>query len=141
MKKFTNILSYVVVIALGVAFFYGMAHAQFGAATSTADIGVAWAGAQSGNSIMGIIKVFINWVLGLLSLIALVVCLYGGFSMVTAAGDEAKYKSGFKILQQAAVGLAIIGLSWIIVSAVFRIIWGAAGNPGTAGQTIGGGIN
>jgi len=76
---------------------------------------------------MGVIKTFINWVLGLLSLIALVVCLYGGFSMVTAAGDEAKYKKGFKILQQAAVGLAIIGLSWIIVSAIFRVIGGAAG--------------
>jgi len=28
MKKFTKILSYVAVIALGVGFFYGMVHAQ-----------------------------------------------------------------------------------------------------------------
>jgi len=75
---------------------------------------------------MTVIKTFINRVLGLLSLIALVVLLYGGFNMVTAAGDEAKYKKGFKILQQAAVGLAIIGLSWIIVSAIFWIISGAS---------------
>ena len=83
---------------------------------------------------MNVIKTFINWVLGLLSLIALVMLLFGGFKMVTAAGDETKYKGGFKILQQAAVGLAIIGLSWIIVSAIFRVIGGAA--SGTTGGTI-----
>ncbi|MBU0627054.1 hypothetical protein KKG31_03555 [Patescibacteria group bacterium] len=71
---------------------------------------------------MDVIRTFLNWVLGILSLIALIVLLYGGFNMVTAAGDDAKYKKGFKILQQAAVGLAIVGLSWIIVSAIFWII-------------------
>lgn len=129
MKKFTKILPYVVVIVLGVGFFYGMAHGQsvwFGDASSTAGYGIAGSGAQTGGGIMTVIKTFINWVLGLLSLIALVVLLYGGFNMVTAAGDETKYKKGFKILQQAAVGLAIIGLSWIIVSAIFRVIGGAA---------------
>jgi len=128
MKKFTKILPYAVVIVLGIGFFYGMAHAQvgFGNADATAGYGIAGSGAQTGGGIMSVIKTFINRVLGLLSLIALVVLLYGGFNMVTAAGDEAKYKKGFKILQQAAVGLAIIGLSWIIVSAIFRVIGGAA---------------
>jgi len=41
--------------------------------------------------------------LGMLALIALVVLLWGGFQMVTAAGDDDKYKKGFKILQQAAI--------------------------------------
>jgi hypothetical protein len=31
--------------------------------------------------------------------------------MVTAAGDDGKYKVGFKILKQAAVGLIFIGLA------------------------------
>jgi hypothetical protein len=52
---------------------------------------------------MDVVKSFINWLLGLLSLISLVILLYGGFNMVTAAGDDGKYKKGFKILQQAAV--------------------------------------
>ena len=142
MKKFTKILSYVAVIALGVGFFYGMVHAQwFGTVTDTTDVGVAGAGSLAWGTwggIIKVIKIFINWVLGLLSLIALVVLLRGGFNMVTAAGDETKYKKWFKILQQAAVGLAIIGLSWIIVSAIFRIIGWAAGQPGGGG--IGGGI-
>ena len=37
----------------------------------------------------------------MLALIALVILIRGGFQMVTAAGDDAKYKKGFKILQQA----------------------------------------
>jgi hypothetical protein len=44
--------------------------------------------------------------------------------MVTATGEEKKYENGLKILKQAAIGLAIIGLSWIIVSAIFWIIRG-----------------
>jgi preprotein translocase subunit Sss1 len=44
--------------------------------------------------------------------------------MVTAAGDEKKYEEGLKILKQAAIGLVIIGLSWIIVSVVFWLIRG-----------------
>jgi len=48
MKKFTNILSYVVVIALGIGFFYGMAHAQnqFGGVSPTLQ-GIGVAGADS----------------------------------------------------------------------------------------------
>jgi hypothetical protein len=52
--------------------------------------------------------------------------------MVTAAGDDGKYKKGFKILQQAAVWLAIIGLSWIIVSFIFFLIgWAQKGQVGS----------
>ena len=58
----------------------------------------------------------------MLSLIALVVLLWGGFQMVTAAGDEGKHKKGFTILKQAAIGLIFIGLSWLFVSLIFWII-------------------
>jgi hypothetical protein len=60
--------------------------------------------------------------LGMLATIALVICLYGGFLMVTAAGDETKHKKGLTVLKQAGIGLAIIGLSWLIVSVIFRLI-------------------
>jgi hypothetical protein len=51
--------------------------------------------------------------------------LFGGFKMVTAAGDDGKYKEWFKVLKQAAIGLVVVGLSWIIVSAIFSIIGSA----------------
>jgi len=106
--------------------------AQFGGTANVwGDFGLAW-GNVGTTSMTGLIKGFINWILGLLSLIALVICLWGGFQMVTAAGDDAKYKGGFKILKQAAVGLIVIGLSWIIVSTIFRFIWNVAvGSKGT----------
>lgn len=131
MKKITKILPMVLAVVFGIAVFYGMAHAGFG---NTAGVGIQvawWTTAQTWGSLLTIIKTFINWMLWMLSLIALVVCLYGGFNMVTAAGDEAKYKSGFKILQQAAVGLAIIGLSWIIVSFIFFLITSGTGTTWT----------
>jgi len=68
------------------------------------------------------IKTFINWVLWMLSLIALVLCLWWWFQMLTAGGDETKYKKGFTILKQAWLWLAIIWLSWLIVSVIFRLI-------------------
>lgn len=58
----------------------------------------------------------------MLSLIALVILLRGGFQMITAAGDDAKYKKGFKILQQAGVGLLFIGVSRLIVSVIFWLL-------------------
>jgi hypothetical protein len=42
--------------------------------------------------------------------------------MVTAAGDEKKYGEWLKVLKYAAIGLAIIGLSWMIVSVVFWFV-------------------
>ena len=42
--------------------------------------------------------------------------------MMTAAGDEKKYQKGLTVLKYAAIGLAVIALSWIIVSAIFWFV-------------------
>lgn len=81
----------------------------------------AWQNAWTSNLLTTITKA-INWILGMLAMIALVVCLWGGFQMVTAAGDDGKYKKGMGILKQAAIGLVIIGVSWMFVSLVFWLI-------------------
>jgi len=60
--------------------------------------------------------------LGMLATIALVICLYAGFLMVTAAGDDTKYKKGLDILKKSGIGLIVIGLSWMIVSLVMWVI-------------------
>lgn len=74
------------------------------------------------SSLIDTIKSFINLVLGFLGLISLVILLYGGFQMVTAAGDEKKYESGFKIMKQAGIGLLFIGLAALFVQLVFWIL-------------------
>ena len=68
------------------------------------------------------IKTAINWVLWMLSFVALLLCLWWGFKMMTSGGDEKKYSEGLNILKWAAIGLAIIALSWLIVSAIFWLI-------------------
>lgn len=76
----------------------------------------------SSSSLLSTITTAVNWILGMLALIALIVCLWWGFQMVTAAGDDAKYKKGMGILKQAAIGLVIIGVSWMFVSLIFWLI-------------------
>lgn len=84
-----------------------------------ASFGLAGGTAGSGTTVIDVVKKFINFALGMLSLIALGMALFGGFKMVTAAGDDGKYKEGFKVLKQAAIGIVVVGLSWIIVSSIF----------------------
>jgi hypothetical protein len=97
-------------IALGVIGGSTIAAGTLGGAQQGAG-GLTVAGAdnlQGSDNLINSIKSFINYVIGFLGFIALVILLYGGFQMVTAAGDEGKYKEGFKILRQAAIGLVFI---------------------------------
>ena len=136
-KNLGKSLLLVSAMALGI-FVGGGVFAQFGADVGgVGSIGVAGTqnAAGTGTNLLDIIKSFINWILGLLSLIALGMALYGGFQMVTAAGDDGKYKAGFKVLKQAAIGLIIVGFSWIIVSSIFWLIGGfSSGGTPTSGK-------
>lgn len=76
----------------------------------------------TGSAFLDTVRNAINWILWILATIALVICLYGWFKMVTAAGDEKKYGEWLKVLKYAAIWLAIIGLSWMIVSVIFWFI-------------------
>lgn len=69
-----------------------------------------------------IVQKGVNRVLGILALIVLILLIWGGFQMITAAGDEEKYGAGFTILKQAAFGLVMIGLAWFVVSMIFFLI-------------------
>ena len=86
---------------------------------------VAGADDLQADSLIDTIRVTINWVLWLLSLIALALCLYGGFLMMTSGGDSKKYEKWVGILKWAGIGLAIIALSWLIVSLIFFVINGS----------------
>lgn len=68
------------------------------------------------------IKNAINRVLGMLWLIALILCLWWWFQMITAAWDESKVKSWTKVLKHAAIWLVVIWVSWLIVTFIFYLI-------------------
>lgn len=54
----------------------------------------------------------INWVLGILALIAVVLILIAGFRWMTAGGNEEKVESAKKTLYAALIGLVIILAGW-----------------------------
>ncbi|MBI4407320.1 MAG: hypothetical protein HY565_02355 [Candidatus Kerfeldbacteria bacterium] len=54
----------------------------------------------------------INWVLGILALIAVILILIGGFRWMTAGGNEEKVESAKKTLYAAIIGLVIILAGW-----------------------------
>ena len=75
--------------------------------------------ARGDESLTDSIQKIINYLIGFLGLIALVLALYGGFLMLTAAGDEEKVKKGKTILMQAAMGILVIFLAAGIVQLIF----------------------
>lgn len=94
--------------------------------------GVAWGVVGIGDEIqthdtaqtkvMDVIKNIINYALWMVALVALVYLIYHGFLIVTASGDDTQYKKGLKGIKFAAIAIVGIGLSWLIVSGVFRLI-------------------
>jgi len=90
-----------------------------------------WPGTE--DAFVNVVKGAVNRVLGILALIALIILLYGGFLMVTSAGEEEKYKKGFTILKHAATGLLLIGVAWFVVSIIFWLANQITNAPGTAG--------
>ncbi len=64
--------------------------------------------------------------MGLSGTAALLFFVYGGFQMITAAGNEKKYASGLNSLKWAVIGLFIIFGSYAILTALFNALGSAA---------------
>ena len=76
---------------------------------------------QSGElAVMGLIKS----VLGFVTIIAVVYCLWAGFQIMTAGGDEEKVKSGRKTIIQVIIGIIIMWLSYAIVTWIVQALAG-----------------
>ncbi len=62
----------------------------------------------------------LNLVLGLLTLVAVIMIIFGGFIWLTAAGNEEKVERAKKVISAAVIGLIIVLLSWAVVIFVAR---------------------
>ncbi|MEA2097518.1 MAG: pilin [Patescibacteria group bacterium] len=60
----------------------------------------------------------INWILGFVSMVAVLMVIYGGIQYLASAGDESKAESGKKTLTYAFMGLVICGLAYGIVEVI-----------------------
>lgn len=71
---------------------------------------------------LNLIKRMINFALGLVSLIALIILIIAGVKMATAAGDDKQFGAGKAALTKVSRAIAGIALSWLIINGIFRLI-------------------
>jgi hypothetical protein len=86
-----------------------------------------------GEDIRVIVAKIIRAVLGLLGIIAIVINLYAGYTIMTSGGNEEKVSKGKKILTNGIIGLAIILSSFAITQFVLTRLAGATGFDGATG--------
>lgn len=73
-------------------------------------------------SIQDLIQGATGWILGLVSSIAILFLVYGGIMYTMAAGDETKMESAKNIIYYAILGLAIILISYTLITEVKTIL-------------------
>ncbi len=61
---------------------------------------------------------FLDFFLGFLGLLAVLMVIYGGFLYITAAGEETKTENGKKIIIYSVVGIVIILIAFALVNTV-----------------------
>ncbi|MDA1060178.1 MAG: hypothetical protein O3B47_00085 [bacterium] len=77
-------------------------------------------GAATGGetSLRGLILTLVNYFLGFLGLLAVIMIIYGGVSYVTSAGNDEAVGKAKKIIMYAVIGIILILLSFVLVRAV-----------------------
>lgn len=71
---------------------------------------------------LNLIKRLINFALGLVSLVALIILIFAGVKMVTAAGDDKAFGAGKAALTKVTKAILGIAVSWLIISGIFWLI-------------------
>ncbi len=105
MKKFTTVLALVAILAMP-----AIASAQVNVnKINGSTFGLGTADLES--TVINVVQ----WVLGFLGLIAVIMILIGGFQWITAGGNEEKVASAKKVISAAVIGLIIVLLAWAIV--------------------------
>ncbi|MFH0829416.1 MAG: pilin [Candidatus Kerfeldbacteria bacterium] len=57
----------------------------------------------------------ISWLLGIVSLVAVVMIIIGGLLWLTSAGNEERIEKAKKTISSAVIGLILVILAWAIV--------------------------
>lgn len=72
----------------------------------------------------GLINTLINLMVYAAIPLAVIVVLYGGFCIMTAAGDESRFQKGKDAIIGAVIGLVIVFGSYILVNFIIRALSG-----------------
>ncbi len=103
MKKITSVLA-LALLVLPVAASAALVNQDIGSTFTLGSAGLE-------QTVINIVQ----WVLGLLGLVAVIMILIGGFQWMTAGGNEEKVASAKKIISAAVIGLIVVLLAWAIV--------------------------
>jgi len=102
----------------------GWVQTEFGVGQQAGGVAVGGGTEQDQqDNILAVFKNVINYALGFLGLIALVMLLWAGFWLVTARDNAEKYKTALSTFKNAALGIALIAVSWFLVTFIFFVLW------------------
>jgi len=79
-------------------------------------------GTAGDTNVPTVIARLVNWAMGFLGIIAVVIILAGGFMWMTAAGNEEKVGKAKKLLIAGIIGLVIILAAYIIATYVLSTL-------------------
>lgn len=83
-------------------------------------------GSLGDNSFKGIIMfVITNVLLPIVGVVSILFIIIGGFQYITSGGKEEQAESGKKTLTNAIIGLAIVIMSYIIVTVIINALKGS----------------
>lgn len=136
----TKIIATLVLIMLSigvVGFFVSPALAQFTDPVPTSgDSFDVQAGSFGGilvaydGSLISFITRAVQYILGFLGIVVVLILIYGGYVWMTSGGDETKVEKAKLIIRNAIIGLVIILSSYAIVSMIFNTFYGGSGGTG-----------
>jgi hypothetical protein len=66
----------------------------------------------------------INYILGVLGTVAVLYTIYGGVIWITAGGNDGKVTEAQSIIRNAVLGIVVIGLAYLIVTAAISVAAG-----------------
>jgi hypothetical protein len=91
----------------------------------------AFQNCNAGNTVGGLIRTVINWLLGISFGVAILFLIIGGFWYVVSAGNEETAEKGKNTAVNAIIGIVIIILAYVVVNVVANLV-SSAGNGSQA---------
>ena len=65
----------------------------------------------------------LNWVFGIIGIVAVIMIILGGFTMMTSSGDPGKVKKGKDTILYGVIGLVVALLAVVIVNFVLNSVF------------------
>jgi heme/copper-type cytochrome/quinol oxidase subunit 2 len=80
-------------------------------------------GQTQSRDLVDIVGNIIQWILGLVGVVLLIMFIYGGVLYATSAGNEEKVETGKKVMLYAIIGVVIIALAFALTRYVIDALF------------------